>query len=95
MATAKTPSRKATAPATSKKAAAKPVKAAPAKSAPRPGPVRKKPASAVSPEQRSHYVEVAAYYIAERRGFAPGDVMQDWLAAEAEINRLIASGKLG
>lgn len=87
MATAKTPSRKAAAPATGKKSVAKQVKATPA--------VKKKPGPAVSPEQRSHYVEVAAYYIAERRGFAPGDVMQDWLAAETEIDRLVASGKLG
>lgn len=94
MATAKPPSRKVTTPATNKKAAVKPAKALPVKAAPAKA-ARKKPAPAVSHEQRSHYVEVAAYYIAERRGFAPGDVMQDWLAAEAEINRLIASGKLG
>lgn len=45
-------------------------------------------------EQRRHYVEVAAYFIAERRGFA-GDPLQDWLEAEAEIDRLLAEGKLG
>ena len=28
-----------------------------------------------------------AYYRAERRGFAPGDHMQDWLDAEAEISQ--------
>lgn len=47
---------------------------------------------ALSPEQRNHYVEVAAFYIAERRGFAPADPAQDWAAAEVEIDRLIASG---
>lgn len=94
MATAKTPSRKAAAPATGKKSVAKQVKATPARISATPA-VKKKPGPAVSPEQRSHYVEVAAYYIAERRGFAPGDVMQDWLAAETEIDRLVASGKLG
>lgn len=45
--------------------------------------------------QRAHYVEVAAFYIAERRGFAAANAMDDWLAAEAEIDRLIASGHFG
>lgn len=30
-------------------------------------------------------IAVAAYYRAERRGFAPGHELEDWLAAEAEI----------
>ncbi|MDD2808450.1 DUF2934 domain-containing protein [Rhodoferax sp.] len=47
---------------------------------------------ALSPEQRQHYVEVAAFYIAERRGFAPGNPAEDWAAAEVEVDRLIASG---
>ena len=46
----------------------------------------------ISPEQRLHYVEVAAFYIAERRGFTPGHPVDDWSAAEAEVDRLIASG---
>ena len=29
----------------------------------------------------------AAYYRAERRGFAPGYELDDWLAAEADIER--------
>ncbi len=49
----------------------------------------------ISPEQRNHYVEVAAYYIAERRGFAPGDPFQDWAQAAAEIDRLLAENRLG
>ena len=34
-----------------------------------------------------HQVEVAlaAYFIAERRGFEPGHALDDWLAAEAQI----------
>jgi len=48
---------------------------------------------ALSDEQRNHYVEVAAFYIAERRGFAPGNPAEDWAAAEVEIDRLIASGQ--
>lgn len=48
--------------------------------------------SALSVEQRNHYVEVAAFYIAERRGFVPGNPADDWCAAELEVDRLIASG---
>ena len=31
------------------------------------------------------YVSEAAYYKAEKRGFEPGYELQDWLAAEQEI----------
>ncbi len=73
-------------------AKAKPAnKSAPAPRA-RPG-TRKK--GGASPEQRSYYIEIAAYYIAERRGFASGDPLQDWVEAEAEIDRLLAEGYLG
>lgn len=48
----------------------------------------------VSPEQRRCYVEVAAYFIAERHGFTPGRDAEDWAAAEAEIDRMIADGML-
>ncbi len=34
--------------------------------------------------QRAKVAE-AAYFIAERRGFGPGHELEDWLAAEAEI----------
>lgn len=46
----------------------------------------------VTPEQRYHYVEVAAYYIAERRGFDAGSADEDWAQAELEIDRLLAEG---
>jgi hypothetical protein len=32
----------------------------------------------------------AAWLRAERRGFAPGGEVEDWLAAEAEIDALLA-----
>lgn len=73
-----------------KPAAAKPKVGAIAK------PVRsraKKPT--IGQEQRRNYIEVAAYYIAARRNFAPGDPFQDWVEAEAEIDRLLAEGRLG
>jgi len=41
--------------------------------------------------ERARMVETAAYYRAERRGFASGHEAEDWLAAEAEIDALIAS----
>lgn len=45
-------------------------------------------------EQRRQLIAVAAYYVAERRGFLDGDATADWLAAEAEIDRLLATGAL-
>ncbi len=30
-------------------------------------------------------IALAAYFIAEKRGFAPGHELDDWLAAEAEL----------
>jgi hypothetical protein len=52
-------------------------------------------APGVGAEQRRNYIEVAAYHIAERRGFAPGDPLADWVQAEAEIDRLLREGRLG
>ena len=49
---------------------------------------------AVSADQRRYYVEVAAYYIAERRGFHGGNPLDDWAAAEAEVERLLREGVL-
>ncbi len=48
----------------------------------------------VESEQRRNYIEVAAYYIAERRGFIGGNEADDWAAAEIEIDRLLSEGKL-
>lgn len=48
----------------------------------------------LTPEQRHSYIEVAAYYIAERRGFRGGSELEDWLQAEAEIDRLLREGIL-
>jgi hypothetical protein len=56
---------------------------------------RSKKVAGISAEQRRNYVEVAAFYIAERRGFAPGNLLDDWVQAEAEIDRLLAGGHLG
>jgi len=41
-----------------------------------------------SPEERWKVIAVAAYHKAEKRGFAPGDELQDWVEAEKEIDTL-------
>ena len=41
------------------------------------------------PEQRQPLIAQAAYFIAERRGVAPGNELEDWLQAEAEIEALM------
>ncbi len=43
----------------------------------------------ITPEERDRMIAEAAYYRAERRGFATGGEMEDWVQAEAEIDRLI------
>lgn len=63
-------------PATSKTTSRKP--AAPVRPA-----VTKPPAA-----EREDMVRTAAYYRAERRGFAPGYEWEDWLSAEAEVSAL-------
>ena len=58
-------------------------KAAPAKTAA----VRRPPKTAPSvPPDRESMVRIAAYLRAERRGFAPGYEIEDWLAAETEVS---------
>lgn len=47
----------------------------------------------ISTEERHHLIEVAAYYIAERRGFSEGSHEGDWLEAEQQIDSMIAGGK--
>ncbi len=42
----------------------------------------KKPAKT----DRHDRIAIAAYYIAERRGFAPGGEVEDWLEAERQVD---------
>lgn len=44
----------------------------------------------VTPELRQQCVAEAAYLRAECRGFAPGCELDDWLAAELEVDALLA-----
>lgn len=90
-AAAKAPAAKAAKPAAAAKSpAAKAPAAARKTAATKPAPQRRE----VPPEQRRNYIEVAAYFIAERHGFTSGRELQDWQAAEAEIDRLLAAGLL-
>ncbi len=43
-----------------------------------------------APPAKPREVRIAeiAYFRAQRRGFAPGHELEDWLAAEAEVDRL-------
>lgn len=46
----------------------------------------------VSPEERQRLIAEAAYFRAMQRGFSGGDSVEDWLAAEHEIDeRLLRS----
>ena len=49
----------------------------------------------VSEDARRAMIAEAAYLRAERRGFAPGNEEEDWLAAEAEVDRLLRAGSTG
>ena len=52
---------------------------------------RPRSGSALSVQERERLVAQAAYFRAEKRGFAPGCELQDWVEAEAEVLRLIGS----
>ncbi|MCF1184989.1 DUF2934 domain-containing protein [Marichromatium gracile] len=48
----------------------------------------------VDPEHRLAMIREAAYYKAERRGFAPGHEREDWVEAEREIDAMLAHAQL-
>ena len=52
---------------------------------------RKDVGPSISAQERQKLVARAAYFRAEKRGFAPGCELQDWVEAEAEVLRLIGS----
>jgi hypothetical protein len=53
-----------------------------------PVPAPGKPAT--NPQIRHEMIECAAYYRAEKRGFSGGSELEDWLEAEAEIDRTLS-----
>ena len=46
------------------------------------------PVSVPSGRELAGMIATAAYYLAERRNFAPGYELEDWLAAERQIRTL-------
>ena len=54
------------------------------------------PASAeltsITRSDRQAMIATAAYYRAEKRHFSPGSELEDWIAAEAEIDTLLMLG---
>ncbi len=46
----------------------------------------------VTPQVRRQMIAEAAYFRAEARGFAPGHELEDWLAAEQEVDLIISGG---
>jgi hypothetical protein len=46
-------------------------------------------------EHRRRRIAMAAYYRAERRGFAPGGELEDWLEAERELLEQEGGGAVG
>lgn len=53
------------------------------------------PVKRVSEEERRAMIARAAYFRAERRNFAPGQELEDWAAAEAEIDRELVGKQSG
>jgi hypothetical protein len=48
----------------------------------------------VEPQEREAMIGEAAYFRSAHRGFEPGHEVDDWLAAEAEIDAALARGDL-
>jgi hypothetical protein len=43
----------------------------------------------IAGEDRRRLIAEAAYFRAEQRGFVPGRELEDWLAAEIEVDALL------
>jgi hypothetical protein len=88
------------APTAAAPAAAIPVAAAPKSSKRRttggktPAGTSAKTAPAVTPDERRGMIARAAYLRAQSRGFGVDSEVQDWLAAEKEIDALLSAGHL-
>jgi Protein of unknown function (DUF2934) len=55
---------------------------------------RSSAAALIDPQRRRALIAEAAYFRAERRGFAPGHEAEDWLAAEVEVDTALTVGVL-
>jgi len=77
---------------TVQKAAAAAATTIPSSRAPQAKPDSGAPGSSpVMPEQRWRMICEAAYYLAEHRGFEAGHDVDDWLAAERQIDAALTS----
>ncbi len=56
-------------------------------------PLRFSPPSPASVSERHAMISLEAYLRAERRGFEPGHEVEDWIAAEAEIEARLAHAR--
>lgn len=60
---------------------------------------RRRPADSrsgeIRDEQRHEMIATAAYFRAEQRGFCGGDSLDDWLAAEAEVDARLRKASVG
>jgi hypothetical protein len=85
------------------KAASQPAAAVPARKpaaspkkpravAPAKAPAPPRPVAVPAGEARYRWIAHAAYLRAEKRGFAPGQEVDDWLAAEAEFLAAYGNG---
>jgi hypothetical protein len=63
-------------------------------SSPQPNSIVSHSAAFIEPEQRQAMIAEAAYYRAERRGFEPGHEIDDWCAAEGEIDGMLTRGEI-
>ena len=43
----------------------------------------------ITPEERWRMIAVSAYHKSEKRDFAPGREVDDWLEAESEVDQLL------
>lgn len=51
-------------------------------------------ANPLTAQQRQEMIALAAYYLAERRGFAPGGAEADWFEAERMIDAMITDRRI-
>jgi hypothetical protein len=49
---------------------------------------------ALDPDSRRRLVAAEAYFLAERRGFAPGNELGDWVAAEHAVDSRFQHAKV-
>lgn len=80
---------------TTKTTAPRASKSTPAKKPPHAAAATRKPrarasSADISPDLRQQMIAEAAYLRAEQRGFGAGDPLDDWLAAEREVDLLLA-----